>query len=107
MMEAHALPIPALDALPPVEPGGRCLQLADLAPTCVSIAVELAECPLFVRDLLQLGPGSVVPLQIAPGGPVTFRAGGVAIAVGETVVQGRRLWVRVLHHTTPEVRQDA
>jgi len=73
-------------------PGG---QLDILLDTTVEIAVRLGQTKMPARELIQLGPGSVVALDRAAGEPVDLLLRGIRFATGRLVVVGDRLGVRV------------
>lgn len=69
----------------------------------LEVAVELGRVRLPVRDLLALGPGSVVELDRPAGGPVDVVVNGTLLARGEVVVVDDEFGVRL----TEVVASDA
>lgn len=61
----------------------------------VSLTVELGSCQLPMREVLQLGAGSVVQLDKTAGTPVELRVNHKLVARGEVVVVGERLGIRI------------
>jgi flagellar motor switch protein FliN/FliY len=61
----------------------------------VSLTAELGSCQLPMRDIFQLGPGSVVQLDKSPGATVELRANHKLVARGEVVVIENRLAIRI------------
>lgn len=61
----------------------------------LDLRVELGRAPIPVRDVLQLGAGSIVPLQKMSGEPVDVLVNGKLIARGEVVVVDENFGVRV------------
>ncbi|MCE5279971.1 MAG: FliM/FliN family flagellar motor switch protein [Planctomycetaceae bacterium] len=73
-------------------PAGQIEILLDALMT-VTAMVGQAELP--VRDLLQLGPGSVLKLDRRKGQPIDLYLRGVKFATGQLVVVGENLGVRI------------
>jgi len=60
------------------------------------VTVELGRSRLPVREVLELGPGSVIKLDRSAGDVLDILANGVPIAQGEVVVVGEQFGVRVV-----------
>ena len=61
----------------------------------VSLSVELGQTQLEVRDVLNLGPGSVIELNKLQEEPVDVRINGRLIARGEIVLVKNNLAVKI------------
>lgn len=61
----------------------------------LDLSVELGRTSIPVRDVLQLGPGSIVPLEKLSGEPVDIMINDKLIARGEVVVVDESFGVRV------------
>ncbi len=61
----------------------------------VSLTIELGSCHLPMREVLQLGVGSVVQLEKAADAPVELSVNGKLIARGEVVVIEDRYGVKI------------
>ncbi len=61
----------------------------------VKVSVELGSCQLPMRDVLQLGAGSVVPLDQAAEAPVDLYVNQKLVARGEVVVVEDRFGIKV------------
>jgi flagellar motor switch protein FliN/FliY len=61
----------------------------------LDMSVELGRASMMVRDVLQLGPGSVVELDKLGGEPVDVLVNGRLIARGEVVVVDENFGVRI------------
>lgn len=83
-------------------PGGSSLDL--LLDIILRINVELGRSSMPVRDILSLGPGSVVELDKMAGEPVDVSINGTLIARGEVVVVDEKFGVRVTEIVTPAKR---
>lgn len=70
-------------------------QIDMLLDTTLSVEVQLGQVQTQVRELLQLGPGSVLTLDKQVGEPVELFLRGVRFATGQLVVVGDRLGVRI------------
>lgn len=103
---ASGEPVEILDAdFPQMAPtgGARASQdLSLLSDVELDITVELGRTNMRVRDLLELGTGSVVELDRSAGTPVDVLVNGTIVARGEVVVVDDELGVRVtevIHNT--------
>lgn len=79
-------------------PGG---QIEILLDALMSLSVTLGDAELPVRDLLALGPGSVLKLDRRKGEPVDIYLRGVKFATGYLVVVGEQLGVRIKEILSP------
>jgi len=70
-------------------------QIEILLDTTLSIEVHLGQIQTQARELLHLGPGSVLQLDKQVGEPVELFLRGARFATGQLVVVGERLGVRV------------
>ncbi len=70
--------------------------LSFLSEVSLGVTVELGRTALKVRDLLDLGEGSVVELDRTAGSPVDVLVNGSLVAYGEVVVIDDELGVRIL-----------
>jgi flagellar motor switch protein FliN/FliY len=61
----------------------------------VKLAVELGTCHLPMREVLQLGPGSVVQLEKQADTPVDIYVNQKLVARGEVVVVEERFGIKV------------
>lgn len=68
------------------------------------VSVELGKTTMTIRDVLALGPGSVVELDKMAGEPVDIVANDKLIAHGEVVVVDESFGVRVTDIVTLERR---
>ncbi len=81
-------------------------QIDVLLETKVPVTVRLGQVELQVRDLLQLGPGSVLQLDKQVGEPADLFLRGVRFATGTLVVVADRLGVRI-NEILSSARDDA
>lgn len=70
-------------------------QIDILLDTSVPVLAQLGQVEIAVRDLLQMGPGSVIELDKKAGEPVDLFLRGVQFATGTLVVVGDQLGVRI------------
>ena len=68
---------------------------SQLGSVMVPVAVELGTAQLQVGDLLELAPGDVIPLSIAPGSDVTVRVGRREAFHAQPGTRGRRAAVQI------------
>jgi|GEM_PF-1615393 flagellar motor switch protein FliN/FliY len=87
-------------ALPPAgdgEPGngGDPARLDLVYEVPVRLSVELGRTDILIRDVVNLGRGSIIELDRGPGAPLDVRVNGVLIGRGEVVlVNEERLGLR-------------
>jgi flagellar motor switch protein FliN/FliY len=94
--------------LPEVEPGTVQApggQLDILLDTTVQVSVRLGQTEMPARELIQLGPGSVVTLDRRAGQPVELLLRGIPFALGKLVVVGEQLGVKIEQILSPEERE--
>ena len=89
----HAFP--AVETLSHVEQSAPILSLQDLADTPVQLTVVLGHCRLALRDVMELKPGSIVPLRSKPGDLVQVLLDKIHVASAETEVTDERLSIRI------------
>jgi flagellar motor switch protein FliN/FliY len=70
----------------------------------LTIHVELGRKKMKISDLLEVGAGTVVELDVAAGTPLAIYANHTLIAQGEAVVVGERYGVRVTDIISPQER---
>lgn len=70
----------------------------------VALTVELGRTKISIRNLLQLGHGSVVELDGLAGEPMDVLINGTLIAQGEVVVVNDKFGIRLTDIITPQER---
>ncbi len=70
----------------------------------LQVTVELGRTKMNIRDVLSVGPGTVVELNRVAGEPVDILINGKPIAKGEVVVIGDMFGVRVTDILPPALR---
>jgi len=70
----------------------------------VNMTVELGRTHISIRNLLQLGHGSVVELEGLAGEPMNVLVNGTLIAQGEVVVVNEKFGIRLTDIITPAER---
>ena len=68
----------------------------------VPVMVTLATTRLSLKRILQLGPGSIVPLEKSCEDPLTLQVGNHDLAVGEAVKVGDKFGLRINSMVMPE-----
>jgi flagellar motor switch protein FliN len=86
-------PVPSLDPAPgprdpgmgaaPVPPG---LSLDLVLDVTVRLSVELGRTEIPIREVVNIGRGSIIELDGSPGDPLDVRVNGVLVGRGEIVV---------------------
>lgn len=72
----------------------------------LEITVELGRTRLLIRDILELGVGSIIELEKMAGEPVELLANGLLIARGEVVVIEDNFGVRITEIITAADRSE-
>lgn len=93
-----AAPVPQVASFPKLEEGGsggepRNLDLILDIP--MTISVQLGSTKMVIRDLLQLGQGSVVELEKLAGEPLDVLVNQKLVARGEVVVVNEKFGIRL------------
>jgi len=70
----------------------------------LEIHVELGRRRVRISEMLKIGTGSVLELDVAAGGPLSIYANKVLVAQGEPVIVGERYGVRIIEIVTPQER---
>jgi len=70
----------------------------------VNISAELGRSVIKIRDLLSLGPGSVVELERVAGEPVDLLVNGVLVGKGDVVVVNENFGLRITEIVCTEER---
>lgn len=70
----------------------------------LTLHVELGRKRMRIAELLALGAGQVLTLEVAAGTPLTVYANGTLVAEGEAVVVGDRYGIRITQIVSPEER---
>ncbi|HVP37083.1 MAG TPA: flagellar motor switch protein FliN [Terriglobales bacterium] len=78
-----------------------------LSEVCLPVNVELGHSRMKIKDILELGPGSVVQLDKLPDEPVELYVGDKPLAKGEVVVVGERLGVRITEIICPSITEGS
>ena len=98
---AHAVALPELAPDPGQAPPRSIDLLLDVE---LPLAVELGHAQLPIKNILELGVGSVIKLDKAAGDPVDVLVNGKLVARGEVVVVDENFGVRILGLVDPDQR---
>jgi flagellar motor switch protein FliN/FliY len=90
-----------LVAAQPEEAGGNLGLLLDIP---LEVTVELGRTKRLIKEVLELGVGSVIELEKLAGEPVDVRVNGKLVARGEVVVIDENFGVRITEIITPAER---
>jgi flagellar motor switch protein FliN/FliY len=66
----------------------------------IELTVELGRTRILIHELLQLGPGSAIPLSKLEREPVDILANDTLIARGQVVVQDEKYGIRITEITS-------
>ncbi len=72
----------------------------------LKVTVELGKTEMLIRDILNLGPGSIIELDKLAGEPVEVLVNGKPIARGEVVVIDENFGVRITDIISPRERLE-
>jgi len=92
-VEVHEAELPAPDGQAAGGPAGQIDQI--LLDVSVPISASLGTTEMTMGDLLQVGKGSILPLDKEAGEPVDLYLRGTRFATGTVVVVGDKLGVRI------------
>ncbi len=76
-------------------------ELAQVHDVPLRIAIEVGRLRLRVRDLIKLGPGSVIELRKPAGEPFDICINGVQVARGEVITVEQSSGVRIIEVQKP------
>ncbi|MFQ5779655.1 MAG: flagellar motor switch protein FliN, partial [Nitrospiria bacterium] len=94
----------AFSTLEPKEPDQPVGNLDFILDVPLRISVQLGNAKMLIRDLLQLGQGSVVELEKLAGEPMDVFIGDKLVARGEVVVVNEKFGVRLTDIVSPVER---
>jgi flagellar motor switch protein FliN/FliY len=92
---------------PPLEPGtsaGGNNPVDFILDIPLQLSVRIGSTRMLIRDLLQLGQGSVIELEKMAGEPMEVLVNGKLVARGEAVVVNEKLGVRLTDVISPMER---
>ena len=89
---------------PPAAGEGASRPLDFILDIPLEISVELGRARMVIKDLLQLGQGSVIELMKLAGEPLEIFVNGKLVARGEVVVVNEKFGVRVTDIVSPMER---
>ena len=90
--EVHEAELPEAQNAPRASGGG---QIDILLDSPMAVSAQLGSARPAVRELLDMGPGSVLQLDRQVGEPIDLYLRGVRFATGHLVVVGDHLGVRI------------
>lgn len=85
-----------LTDVPAPRAGGRRDLPAMMRKIPVTLTLEVGSARLSLQDLMQIGPDSVVELDVLAGEPLTIKVNGTAIGRAEVVVAGENYGLKVI-----------
>ena len=91
-------------ALEPTAPAGAPNPVDFILDIPLQLSVRIGSTPMLIRDLLQLGQGSVIELDKLAGEPMEVLVNGKLVARGEAVVVNEKLGVRLTDVISPMER---
>ena len=91
-------------ALEPTAPAGTPNPIDFILDIPLQLSVRIGSTPMLIRDLLQLGQGSVIELDKLAGEPMEVLVNGKLVARGEAVVVNEKLGVRLTDVISPMER---
>lgn len=91
-------------ALEPGAHGGATNGVEFILDIPLQLAVRIGTTKMLIRDLLQLGQGSIIELDKLAGEPMEVLVNGKLVARGEAVVVNEKLGVRLTDVISPMER---
>jgi flagellar motor switch protein FliN/FliY len=95
MGEAPEVRAAAFEELGPEAAGGSAQNIDVLMDVELPVVIELGRTSMFIRDILDLGPGSIVELNKLSGEPVDLLINDRKFARGEVVVIDENFGIRI------------
>lgn len=86
------------------ESSGTVANLDMILDIPVTVSVEIGRTKILVKDLLQLGQGTVVELEKLAGEPMEILVNGRLIARGEAVVVNEKFGIKLTDIVSPSER---
>jgi len=84
--------------------GGASRDMDFLLDIPLEVTVELGRTRMFIKDLLQLGQGSVIELEKIAGEPMEILVNNKLVARGEVVVVNEKFGIRLTDIISPTER---
>ncbi len=109
-VKAHPVEAPALEPAPAAaEPDQRAkdINLTMILDIPVEVHVELGQTTISIRDILRLGPGSIVELDRLAGGSADIIVNGKLVGQGDVVVVNENFGVRITKLVEPQQRLES
>ena len=72
----------------------------------LKVSVELGRAQVVIKDLLQLGQGSVLELDKLAGEPLEVLVNGKLVAIGEVVVVNEKFGIRLTDIIDPKTQKE-
>ena len=104
ILEADALKESSESELP--EPTSKGLDVDFLSDVPMTVTVELGVGNITIKDLLQLGQGSVLELNKLAGEPLEVKVNDRLISKGEVVVLNEKYGIRLTDVINPDDKVD-
>jgi flagellar motor switch protein FliN len=92
------------EELKPAASGAGTRDMDFLLDIPLEVTVELGRSKMFIKDLLQLGQGSVIELEKIAGEPMEILVNDKLIARGEVVVVNEKFGIRLTDIISPTER---
>jgi flagellar motor switch protein FliN/FliY len=92
------------EELQPAASGAGTRDMDFLLDIPLEVTVELGRSKMFIKDLLQLGQGSVIELEKIAGEPMEILVNDKLIARGEVVVVNEKFGIRLTDIISPTER---
>ncbi len=102
--QAEEVKEPAFEELSEEKKPGSPQEIDFLLDIPLEITVELGRTRMLIKDLLQLGQGSVVELEKLAGEPMEILVNNRLVARGEVVVVNEKFGVRLTDIISPTER---
>jgi flagellar motor switch protein FliN/FliY len=90
--------------LKPAPAAGNTRDMDFLLDVPLEVSVELGRTRMFIKDLLQLGQGSVIEMNKVAGEPMEILVNNKLVARGEVVVVNEKFGVRLTDIISPTER---
>ncbi len=86
---------------------GMSTELSTIMKLRVPVIVQIGDRDVPMEDVLALGPGAILELEMSADAPLTLRVNNKPIGEGEAVKLGENFGLRLTHIGSPSERVEA
>lgn len=102
--EIEAQPAPPAPELQPSSVAPGSIDIDFLLDVSLNVTVEVGRRKMLIKEMLQLGQGSIIPLEKEVGEPMQVYVNGKLLAFGEVVTVNEKFGIRLTDIIDPKSR---